>query len=145
VVSAGIPVSPRRISFGALLAAALTAVVDVLYLLLISGQEDSAATDGRVLFVAGCLAGAAVFAAIGAMIPDGALRVVLLAAAGCTLVAWTFLGMFSIGILLLIPTILVVRAAVQAADAMTGEFSYGVAAAAGFAALAFVAIGVANT
>jgi hypothetical protein len=137
---------PRsRVSYGALLAAALTAAVDVLYLLLINGQGDSGVTDARVLFVAGCLAGAAILAAVGALLPHGVLRVVLLAAAACLLLAWTFLGIFSIGILLLIPTILAVRAAVQAAEAMTGEFSYGVAAAAGFAALAFVAIGVANT
>jgi hypothetical protein len=137
---------PRsRVSYGALLAAALTAAVDVLYLLLINGQGDSGVTDARVLFVVGCLAGAAILAAVGALLPHGVLRVVLLAAAACLLLAWTFLGIFSIGILLLIPTILAVRAAVQAAEAMTGEFSYGVAAAAGFAALAFVAIGVANT
>jgi len=113
--------------------------------LLIRGQEDSSVTDSRVVFVAACLAGAALFAAVGAVLQDGVLRVVLLAASGCTLFAWTFLGMFSIGILLLLPTILTVRAAVQAAGAMAGEFAYGVAAVAGFSALAVVAIGVANT
>jgi hypothetical protein len=133
------------VSFGALLAAALTLAVDVLYLYVINGQEDSSVTDARVLFVAGCLAGAAVFTAVGAVIPDGVLRVVLLAAAACTLLAWTVLGALSIGMLLLIPTILAIRAAVRATEAMTGEFSYGIAAAAGFAALAFVAIGVTNT
>jgi len=51
----------------------------------------------------------------------------------------------SIGLLLLVPTILTIRAAVQAAEALGGELSYGVAATAGFAALALVAIGVANT
>jgi hypothetical protein len=127
------------------LAAAITVAVDVVYLNVINGQEDSAVTDARVLFVAGCLAGAAVFAAVGALIPNGVLRVGLLAAAGCTLLAWTYLGALSIGILLLVPTILTIRSAVQAAEAMTGEFSYGIAAGAGFAALAFVAIGVANT
>jgi hypothetical protein len=80
------------VSFGALLAAGLAFAVDVFYLFVIHGQEDTAVTDARVLFVAGCLAGAAVFAAVGAVIPDGVLRVVLLAAAGCTLLAWTYLG-----------------------------------------------------
>ena len=138
--------APRsRVSVGALLAAALTVAVDVLYLYVITRQEDTAVTDARVLFVAGCLAGAAVLAVVAAVMPDGVLRVILLAASGCTLLAWTFLGIFSIGILLLIPTILVIRAAVRAVEAMGGESSYGVAAAAGFAALAVVAIGVANT
>jgi len=133
------------VSFGALLAAVLTVAVDALYLYVIQGQEDTAVTDARVLFVAGCLAGAAVFAAVGAVIPDGVIRVVLLAAAACALLAWAFLGALSIGILLVLPTILTVRAAVRAVQAMGGEFSYGVAATAGFAALALVAIGVANT
>ena len=133
------------VSFGALLAAVLTVAVDALYLYVIQGQEDTAVTDARVLFVAGCLAGAAVFAAVGAVIPDGILRVVLLAAAGCAILAWAFLGALSIGILLVLPTILTVRAAVRAVQAMGGEFSYGIAATAGFAALAVVAIGVANT
>ena len=133
------------VSFSALLGAALTAAVDVFYVFLIRGQEDTTLTDSRVLFVAGCLAGAALFAAVGAVLPNGVLRVVLLAAAACMLLAWTYLGMFSIGILLLIPAILTIRSAVQAAAAMGGELSYGVAAAAGFAALAVVAIGVANT
>lgn len=134
-----------RVSVAALFAAALTAAVDSFYLLAISGQEDSAISDARVLFVAGCLAGAAGLAAVGAVMPGGVVRVILLAASACTLLAWTFLGMFSIGILLSIPTILTVRAAVQAVEAMGGESSYGVAAAAGFAALAVVAIGFANT
>ena len=133
------------VSFGALLAAGLAFAVDVFYLFVIHGQENTAVTDARVLFVAGCLAGAAVFAAVGAVIPDGVLRVVLLAAAGCTLLAWTYLGAMSIGLLLLVPTILTIRTAVQAAEALGGELSYGVAATAGFAALALVAIGVANT
>ena len=137
---------PRSgVSVGALLAAGLTVAVDVLYLYVIHGEGDTAVTDARVLFVAACLAAAALFAAVGAVIPDGVIRVVLLAAAGCALLAWAFLGMFSIGILLVVPTILTIRAAVQAVEAMGGEFSYGVAATAGFAALAVVAIGVANT
>jgi hypothetical protein len=134
-----------RGSLGALVAAALTAAVDVFYLLLISGQEDTGVGDSRVLFVAGCLAAAAICTAIGALIPDGLLRVVLLAASGCALLAWTFLGIFSIGLLLLLPTILTLRSAAQAAAAVADESSYGVAAAAGFAALAFVAIGLAST
>jgi hypothetical protein len=128
-----------------LLAAVLTVVFDVLYLYVIQGEGDTAVTDARVLLVAGCLAGAAVFAAVGAVIRDGVLRVVLLAAGGSALLAWAFLGMFSIGILLVLPTILTIRAAVQAVEAMGGEFSYGVAATAAFAALAVVAIGVSNT
>ena len=136
----------RRGSLAALVAAALTAGVDVFYVLLISAEEDTGRVgDSRVLFVAGCLAVAAICTAIGALIPDGPLRVVLLAASGCTLLAWTFLGIFSIGILLVLPTILTIRSAAQAAGAMAGEFSYGVAATAGFAGLAIVAIGVANT
>src|SRR5438093_7795057 len=104
-----------RRSLAALVAAAMMAGVDVFYVLLISAQEDTGVGDSRVLFVAGCLAVAAICTAIGALIPDGPLRVVLLAASGCTLLAWTFLGIFSIGILLVLPTILTIRSAAQAA------------------------------
>ena len=78
-----------RGSLAALLAAGLTAAVDLFYVLLIGAQSDTGGVDSRVVFVAGCLGAAAVCAAVGAVLDDGPVSVVLLAVAAFTLFIWT--------------------------------------------------------
>jgi hypothetical protein len=131
--------------WSALFAAALVAAIDVVYILAINGEDEGQLSSSRVQFVAGSLAAAAVCCVVGALIPPGVLKLALLAGAGFLLLLFAFLAMFSIGLLLVIPTILALRAASKAAQSVPGARPYAVTAAAGAAALVIVALGLANT
>jgi hypothetical protein len=134
-----------RGSLAALLAAGLTAAVDLFYVLLIGAQSDTGGMDSRVVFVAGCLGAAAVCAAIGAVLDDGPVRVVLLAVAAFTLFIWTLLGIFSIGILLLAPAILALLATGRAASEVRRASGPALVGCTALAVLAIVALGLMNT
>jgi hypothetical protein len=134
-----------RVSWAALFAASLVAAVDVVYLLAINSEHEGQLSSSRVQFVGGSLAAAAVGCVLGAVLPPGVLKLALLAGAGFLLLLFAFVGMFSIGILLVIPTILALRAASKAAQSVPGARPYAVTAAAGAAALVIVALGLANT
>ncbi len=131
--------------WSALFAAALVAAVDVAYLLAINAEDEGQLTSSRVRFVAGSLAAVAICCVVGAVVRPAMLRLALLAGAGFMLLLFTFLALFSIGILLVIPTVLVLRAAGRAAVNVPGARPYAVTAAAGAADLAIVAIGLAHT
>jgi hypothetical protein len=142
--------SPRRpllpdVYWSALLSAALVAIVVVFYLVTINGEDEGEVSSSRVQFVAGSLIAGALCCAVGAVLRPGVLRLALLAGGGFMLLLLTFIGVFSIGILLVIPTVLALRAAGKAARDVPGAQLYAVTAAAGFAALLIVALGLANT
>jgi hypothetical protein len=133
------------VSFAALLAAAGAAAVDVFYLLLINDQDEGGVGSSRVLFVAACIGAAAVLLAIGAVVPNAWARLLLRGPAAFMLLAWTFLGVFSIGILLLVPAILALRSTVQAATELRPLEAWPVVAMAAIADVAVVAFGLAGT
>jgi hypothetical protein len=84
--------------------------VGALYLTIIWQEGEGELTSGRVLFVAGCLAAAALALAWGLVFgPRG--RAVLYAAAAAMLVVWTLLGALSIGLLLAPAAVFAVLAA----------------------------------
>ncbi|HVD65618.1 MAG TPA: hypothetical protein VNB65_01865 [Gaiellaceae bacterium] len=125
---------PRRAPAGwwqALAAAGMALIIDALYLVIIWNEGEGELTSGRVLFVAGCLAAAALALTWG-LVLGPRIRAVLFTAATATLAVWMVLGAFSIG-LLLVP-------AVVFAALATGKVNSGSRGEAAFAALAPVVI-----
>ena len=120
----------------ALIAAAIALAVDVLYLMIIWGEGEGELTSGRVLFVAACVAGAATMLVWGLTV-DGRRRAVAFTAAAAMLAVWTFLGAFSIGLLLAPATVFAVLAASKVDSVSRRE-----AVLAAFGAVAIVAAGL---
>ena len=83
----------------ALSAAGIALAVDALYLAIIQGEGEGELTSGRVLFVAACVAGAAL-ALISAQFLAPKARAILLTGAAAMLGVWAVLGSLSIGLLL---------------------------------------------
>ena len=112
----------------ALCAAGIALAVDALYLSIIQGEGEGELTSGRVLFVAACVAGAAL-ALVSALFLAPRARGILLTAAAAMLGVWAVLGSFSIGLLLVPAAILAAFAAGQAvADARREAWLAGVGA-----------------
>ncbi|HET6656805.1 MAG TPA: hypothetical protein VFG61_02815 [Gaiellaceae bacterium] len=107
------PWFPLAGAFGALGVAAL-------YLTIIWHEGEGELTSGRVLFVAACLAAAAIALAWGPLLEPRA-RAVVFAAAAAMLVVWTLLGAFSIGILLAPAAVFAVIAAASASSGARRE------------------------
>jgi hypothetical protein len=84
--------------------------VGALYVTIIWQEGEGELTSGRVLFVAGCLAAAALALTWGLLIGPRA-RAVLYGAAAAMLVVWTLLGALSIGLLLAPAAVFAVLAA----------------------------------
>jgi hypothetical protein len=122
----------------ALIAAAIALVVDALYLVIIWQEGEGELTSGRVLFVAACLAGAALALTWGLVLGRRA-RGILFAGAAAMLVIWTFLTM-SIGLLLAPAAVFAVLAA-----SGVGSHSRRDSALAALGAVVLVAAGLALT
>ncbi|HSC92477.1 MAG TPA: hypothetical protein VLB86_12540 [Gaiellaceae bacterium] len=113
--------------------------VDAVYLASVT-LEEGGDPGARVALVAGsvALAGAAALAAAASSSPS--LRLVLLAAAGVTLVFWGILGLLSIGVPLLVGALLAAAAAMRSAEtAPPDAFRIAVAAAVGVAGALVIA------
>ena len=93
-------VSPRR--WPGLVAAAIAGVVDVLYLVLIAQQDTEPLTDSRVVLVATLVLSAGVAAATGSLSHRLLLRLNLLSLATSLLLVLGLVGLFSIGLPLLV-------------------------------------------
>jgi hypothetical protein len=135
-------VSSRRAHAGwwqAVIAAAIALVVDALYLVIIWQEGEGELTSGRVLFVACCVAAAAIALVWGLTVGRRA-RGILFAASATMLVIWTLLGAFSIGILLAPGAVFAVLAA-----SGVGSASRRDSALAALGAVALVAAGLALT
>ena len=104
----------------ALAAAAVALSVDGLYVAIIQSEGEGELTSGRVLFVAGCVAGAAVALVSGLFLAPRA-RAVLFTASAAMLGVWAVLGSFSIGSLLVPAALLAALAAGQVVAAATRE------------------------
>ena len=125
------------------LAATLVVSIDVLYLVLING-EDEGGIDARVRFVAVALAVAALGGVIGAVWKSGWLAVGALSLSTSILLTWAFLGIFSIGLLIAVPALMMFVSLTQAFD---GD-SLGqrlLAAAALVAVVAVTIVGLSST
>jgi hypothetical protein len=132
---------PRALN---LIAAFLAAVVGVLYVLLISSQGTHALTDGRVVLVFSSLAGATILGSLAAISERRPLTVVLLSVSAFLLLAWTVLGMFSIGVLVAVPMLLMTAALVRELQDERAAVVAG-AVLAGIGTLAVVGFGLAVT
>jgi hypothetical protein len=135
----------QRVSVAALLAAAGAGYTDVLYLWTINAEGEGELGSSRVIFVAICLGVAALLAIGGAVVRHGVARLVLLAFASFLLLLITILGALSIGILLVIPTVLALRSAGLAARTLPASRAWLIVALAAVADVALVAFGVAGT
>jgi hypothetical protein len=125
---------PRRAPAGwwqAIAAAGIALAVDALYLVIIWNEGEDELTSSRVVFVAGCLAAAALALTWGVVLGSRA-RALLFTAATAMLAVWTILAAFSIG-LLLIPAVLFAALA-------TGKVSAGSRGEAALAALGPVVV-----
>src|SRR5438093_7421869 len=80
-----------------LVAAALTLATDVVYVLVIQSQGEGDLDRTRARLIAASLAAAASAALAGWLVQDARIRLALLGAAAFTMLAWGFLGMFTIG------------------------------------------------
>lgn len=83
----------------ALSAAGIAFAVDALYIAIIQSEGEGELSSGRVLFVAACVAGAAI-ALISAQFLAPRARAIVLTGAAAMLAVWAVLGSFSIGLLL---------------------------------------------
>lgn len=83
----------------ALSAAGIALAVDALYIAIIQSEGEGELTSGRVLFVAACVAGAAI-ALVSAQFLAPRARAIVLTGAAAMLAVWAALGSFSIGLLL---------------------------------------------
>jgi hypothetical protein len=112
------------------------------YLAIVGGEHEGA--DGRVAFVAFSLAVSAALALTAALLRSAAARLPLLGAATATLLAWGFLGIFSIGLPLLVAAGFGGLAIARAAERSSRTAAW-LAAAAALAAAAVVAGGLMAT
>src|SRR6476620_1976714 len=96
-----------------LIAATLVGAIDVLYLVLINGQDEGR-IGGRVFFVAGVLAAAGLLGVAGAVLQRGLLAVGALSTSASILLIWTILGAASIGLLIAVPAFTMVASLAQA-------------------------------
>ena len=96
------------------LAAAIAGTVDVGYLWLIHQQGTEPLTDGRVVLVATLVGIAGAAAAAGAVTPRPRARVSLLALASSLLMMLGVVGLFSIGLPLLVAAVFALGGAVIA-------------------------------
>jgi hypothetical protein len=111
----------------ALSGAAIALAVDALYLVILWGEGEGELTSARVIFVAGCIVGAAT-ALIWALTLEGRKRAIVLTAAAAMLVVWTLLGALSIGILLAPAAVFAVLAASAAGSVSRSEVALAAAA-----------------
>ena len=132
-------------SIAALIAAAWSLGVDVVYLLIIHGEGEGELTRSRVIFVAASIGAAAALAFAGALTSKPLLRFALLAFAALLLLAYTLLGAMSIGVLLLVPTVLALRSAAHAAKELRLTAALGVALGGVGSVLALVSVGLSGT
>ncbi len=102
---------PDRTSFAGITAAAIATVMVVVYLAIITSQGED---DWGVVAVFAVLIGScAVAAAVGSLLPYGTVRTCLLTGAAATLLVVGILGIFSIGLPLLVAGWLATGAAIR--------------------------------
>jgi hypothetical protein len=132
--------APRRASWAALIAGAIALAVDVAYLLVLRSEGEGDLHRARVQLIATSLAASAAVGLGAGLVREPRLRLALLAAASFTLLAWGFLGMFTIGLPVFVAGVLLLFATGHAAAEVPTAEAFAVTAVAGTAALVVVSV-----
>jgi hypothetical protein len=128
-----------------LVAAALTLATDVVYVLVIQSQGEGDLDRTRARLIAASLAAAASAALAGWLVQDARIRLALLGAAAFTMLAWGFLGMFTIGLPIFLAGVLLLFSSARAAAEVPDLEAFAITAAAGISALVLAGTIVATT
>lgn len=135
-----------RLPIDVVIAAIGTAAVLAVYLMVIDSQGGSGLHSSRVVFVAVSLGPAATTALAAGFLKPSLTQLALLGGAAFLLLLWTILGAFSIGILLLVPTVLVLRrAGLTVGELASARAAWIVLLAAATVDLGIVAAGLTQT
>ncbi len=134
-----------RHGWAALVAAALTLGMDVVYVLVLQSEGEGDLNRARARLIAASLAGSAGVTLGGWLVRDPRLRLGLLGAASFTMLAWGFLGMFTIGLPIFVAGILLLVAASRAAEEVPVPEGFTITAVAGLSALVLAGVIVATT
>jgi hypothetical protein len=118
----------------------LLAGVDAVYLVIVASEGEGELGSARVLFVAGSLACAALAAVAGGLLRDQARRGLLLAFATAVVLAWAWLALFSIGLLILIAAVPIAFAALRSLEVLDEATAWSIAIAAVLVGIADVTI-----
>ena len=136
---------PLREAWTAQVAGAIALGIDVLYVLILRSEGEGDLHRARAQFIATSLAASAAIALGGWRVPEPRVRLGLLSAASFTLLAWGFLGIFSIGLPVLVAGILLLASASRAADEVSVPEAYAITAITGVGALVLAGLIVTTT
>jgi hypothetical protein len=126
---------PLRRAWTALVAGAIALGMDVLYVLILRSEGEGDLHRSRTQLIATSLAASAAIALGGWRVREPRLRLALLTAASFTLLAWGFLGMFSIGLPVFAAGILLLVSASRAAAEVPTAEAFAITAVTGVSAL----------
>jgi hypothetical protein len=129
---------PSARAWTALVAGVITLGMDVLYVLILQSEGEGDLNRARPQLIATSLAASAAVALGGWLVREPRLRLALLAAAAFTLLAWGFLGIFSIGLPVFVAGVLLLASASRVADELSTGEGFAITAAAGVSALVLV-------
>lgn len=118
------------------MAGALTLGMDVVYILVLGAEGAGDLGRVTVRLIAASLAAASAASLGGWLIPDPRLRLGLLNAASFTMLAWGFLGMFTIGLPVFVAGVILLFSVGRAAGEVPGAEAYALTLVSGAAALA---------
>jgi hypothetical protein len=136
---------PVRNAWTALAAGAIVLGTDVLYVLILRNEGEGDLHRARARLIAGSLAASAAVALGGWRVHKARVRLALLSAASFMLLAWGFLGIFSIGLPVLVAGILLLVSASHAADEVSVPEACAITAITGVAALVLAGVIVTTT
>ncbi|HYX89015.1 MAG TPA: hypothetical protein VE753_06570 [Gaiellaceae bacterium] len=122
---------PVRVRWTALVAGAIALGMDVAYVLLLRSAGEGDIHRARPQLIAASLAASAGIALGGSLVRAPRLRLGLLAAASFTLLAWGFVGMFTIGLPVFVAGVLVLFSTGRTAAEMSTAEAFAVTAVAG--------------
>ncbi len=120
------------------MAGAITLGMDVLYVVILQSEGEGDLHRARTQLIAASLAASAAIALGGWRVREPRLRLALLTAASFTLLAWGFLGMFSIGLPVFVAGILLLVSASRVADEVPTPEAFAITAVTGVSALLLV-------
>jgi hypothetical protein len=124
-----------RHEWPAFLAGALTLGMDVVYILLLSAEGEGDLDRVRTRLIATSLAAASAASFGGWLVGDPRLRLGLLNAASLTMLAWGFLGMFSIGLPVFVAGVVLLVSVGRTAQQVPLAEAYAITLVTGVAAL----------
>lgn len=126
---------PLRKAWAALVAGALALAMDVIYVLVLQSEGEGDLGRARARLIAASLAAAAAVSLGGWLVRDARVRLGLLSAAAFTMLAWGFLGMFTIGLPIFVAGLLLLVPASRAAEEVPTITAFAITGLTGAAAL----------